>query len=157
MHDPLSPHPHDPAPSPPSDDPTFRLLLPDGRVQMVMMADLRRLPQALATGCFIVSTGHGTSGPFAFGGALLRDLLAAHLSPEEAWTQVEVVGEDGFGARLHRQELEPIGGPGPILLAYVIDGVAMRRRQGLVRLIVPGENDDALKQVKWVSTVQVVG
>ncbi len=157
MHDPPSPHPHDPNPSPPSDDPTFRLLLPDGSERVVTVADLRQLPGATAAGCFIVSTGHGTSGPFAFGGALLRDLLAAHLSPGDVWAQVEVLGEDGFGTRLHRRELEGAGGGGAILLAFAIDGVTMTRQRGLVRLIVPGESDDALKQVKWVSTVRVVG
>lgn len=157
MRDPLSPHPHEPNPSPPSPDPSFRLLLPDGSERLVTVADLRRLPVTTAPDCYIVSTGHGTSGPFEFGGVRLLDLLAAHLPPEQVWAQVEVVSGDGFGARLHRGELQQAGRAGRILLAFDIDGAAMTRQQGLVRLIVPSETDDALKQVKWVGLVRVVG
>lgn len=157
MSDPLSPHRHDPNPGPPSQDPTFHLLLPEGGARAITLTDLRRLPATIVTDCTIVSTEHGTSGPFSFGGVLVLDLLAAHLAPDQVWTQVEVVSEDGFGARLYRHELEQTGRAGQILLAYAIGGEAMTRQQGLVRLIAPGETDDALKQVKWVGRVRVVG
>ncbi len=157
MHDPLSPHRHDPNPNPPSPSPTFRLRLPDGSERAVTVADLRRMPATTAPDCYIVSTGHGTSGPFTFGGVLLLDLLAAYMAPDQTWTQVEVVSGDGFGARLYRQELEQSGRTAPILLAYDIDGGPMTRQQGLVRLIVPGETDDALKQVKWLGNITVIG
>lgn len=156
MHDPLSSHPHDPNPSPPSPDPSFRLLLPEGGERTITETDLHRLPFTDVSDCFIVSTGHGISGPFEFGGVRLLDLLAIYLAPDQTWAWVEVVSEDGFGTRLHRRELEQAGREGQILLATAIDGAAMTRQQGLVRLIVPRETEDALKQVKWVGQVRVV-
>jgi hypothetical protein len=32
----------------------------------------------------------------------------------------------------------------------------MTRKQGLVRLVVPTETDDALRQVKWIAEIRVV-
>ncbi|MCB0075748.1 MAG: molybdopterin-dependent oxidoreductase [Caldilineaceae bacterium] len=43
----------------------------------------------------------------------------------------------------------------PSLLAITLDGQPLTREQGLVRLIVPTETDDALKQVKWVAEIVV--
>jgi hypothetical protein len=40
-------------------------------------------------------------------------------------------------------------------LSYAIDGTPLTRAQGLVRLIVPSETDDALRQVKWVQRIEV--
>jgi DMSO/TMAO reductase YedYZ molybdopterin-dependent catalytic subunit len=50
------------------------------------------------------------------------------------------------------------GGVGsrPVLLAYMLDGAPLARGQGLVRLIVPSETDDALRQVKWLATITIV-
>lgn len=151
----LAPHPHDPNPDPPSDDPTFHLHLPDGSERLVTVADLRYLPAVTVTNCYIVSTGHGVSGPFTFSGVLLLDLLTAHLALNQVWTQVEVISGDGFGTRLEAAELHHPDRAGQILLACDIDGASLTRQQGLVRLIVPGETGDALKQVKWVETVRV--
>ena len=121
-----------------------------------MLAHLEKLPQTSVAGCYIVSTGHGTSGPFTFTGAALLDLIHSQLRPDTLWSQVEVISADGFGNRILAHELlqpQPMGRP--ILLAYAIDGQKMSRQQGLVRLIVPGETDDALRQVKWVGRIIV--
>jgi hypothetical protein len=67
---------------------------------------------------------------------------------------VDVVSADGFGTRVQAKEVRE-GPDAPILLSYEIDGVSMTRGQGLVRLIVPSETDDALRQVKWVGEVRV--
>ncbi|MGL4649123.1 MAG: molybdopterin-dependent oxidoreductase [Caldilineaceae bacterium] len=115
--------------------------------------DLARLPQTELAGCRIVSTGHGESGPFRFGGVTLRDLLHA-LAPTLTPDAVDVVSADGFGARLHLADLSP-DDQRPPLLAIRVDGAPLSRAQGLVRLIVPSETDDALKQVKWVARVVV--
>jgi len=36
-----------------------------------------------------------------------------------------------------------------------MDGATLTRAQGLVRLIVPSETDDALRQVKWVGRIEI--
>ena len=167
-HDPLAPHSHEPNPLPPSPDADLTVHLPDGSTRSIAPAALRSLNFVPADGlperpspplqvtvqnCYIVSTGHGTSGPFSFTGLRLLDLIDL-LWPGE-WTQVEVVSGDGFGTRALRTELaEPTARP--ILLAHTLDGQPLTRAGGLVRLIVPSETDDALRQVKWVAHVRVI-
>jgi DMSO/TMAO reductase YedYZ molybdopterin-dependent catalytic subunit len=152
-YDPLRPHTHDPNPSPPSDDADFVLVLPDGRSTTITVDDLRALPETTLSDCYIVSTGHGTSGPFTFTGTRLFDLIQAHTTSN--WSQVEVISADGFGNRVMADELHHSGPAGPILLAYAIEGQAMTRQQGLVRMIVRSEEDDALRQVKWIGQIRI--
>ena len=157
-HDPLQPHSHDPNPEPPSPDPTFTLSTPGGegaqqRQVTVTVDDLRALPLTHVPDCYIVSTGHGTSGPFTLGGIRLLDLVTHHVA--EPWSEVEVLSADGFGNRVYREELENPDPAGPILVAHSVDGRLMTREEGLVRLIVPSEKDDALRQVKWVGRINV--
>lgn len=148
-------HPHEPNPAPPSDDATITLVLPDGQTHRLTVEALRALPFTAVPGCFIVSTGHGTSGPFTFGGVTLHALLSAFLPVGASWQCVDVVSGDGFGARLQREEVLDDAGGQPVLLAYMLDGEPLTRRAGLVRLIAPAETDDALKQVKWVARIVV--
>lgn len=155
-HDPLQPHAHDPNPEPPSDDPSFRLSLPDGTDVIVTVGRLRDLPATTVSNCYIVSTGHGTSGPFAFTGVQVRDLCVAYEVPAETLSQVEVISADGFGTRLTPKDVREPADAGPIILAYSIDGEAMTRQQGLVRLIDPSETDDALRQIKWVGQINLL-
>lgn len=151
-HDPLSPHAHEPNPAPPSADASFALCLVNGRTHTITPAQLKSLPETAVTDCYVVSTGHGTSGPFAFSGTRLIDLIQAYETA--TWTQVEVISADGFGNRIQAEELLAQTDK-PILLAYNINGRAMTRQQGLVRLIVPSEKDDALRQVKWIGRINV--
>lgn len=151
--DPLQPHAHDPNPEPPTDDPTFTLQPPQGEPQPVTVGDLKQLPQTDVPDCYIVSTGHGTSGPFTFGGVQLLHLIQQVV--DGGWSDVEVISADGFGNRIFRHELEAPGEAGPIILATRIDGAPLSRQDGLVRLIVPSERDDALRQVKWVARINV--
>ncbi len=153
--DPLQPHSHEPNPDPPSADPAFELVLVNGRSQRITVQDLRQLPVISVSDCYIVSTGHGTSGPFTFSGAALLDFVA-HFCPG-AWSEVEVVSADGFGNRVLASELHQPDPAGPILLAYQVDELPLTREQGLVRMIVPSERDDALRQVKWVGKIKVIG
>ncbi len=152
--DPLRPHSHEPNPAPPTADPTFELVLPDGRSQAITVHDLQQLPNVSVSDCIIVSTGHGTSGPFTFSGATLLDFVTRYWS--DVWSEVEVVSADGFGNRVLMEELQRPDPAGPILLAYQMDGQPLTRVQGLVRMIVPSERDDALRQVKWVGQVKVI-
>lgn len=154
-NDPLRPHAHEPNPEPPSPDPTLRLTRPDGSETTITVAELQALPKTTVPNCVIVSTGHGTSGPFEFGGVTLLDFIRSQLPPEQAWTAVEVISADGFGNRVLAAELHQPDPAGPILLAYELDGRPLTREQGLVRMIVPLEKDDALRQVKWVGQIKV--
>lgn len=167
-HDPLAPHSHEPNPLPPSPDADLTVHLPDGTAHRITPAALRsldfgqasRIPEHAASAmqvtvpnCYIVSTGHGTSGPFSFTGLRLLDLVDL-LWPCD-WTHVEVVSGDGFGTRALRTELtKPT--QRPVILAHTLDRQPLARAGGLVRLIVPSETDDALRQVKWVAHVHIV-
>ena len=144
-------HVHEPNPAPPTADTMIVLARPDGTVAAITPDDLVHLPQQRATNCYIVSTGHGTSGPFDFEGVTLGDLLAAY--GIEQWHYADVISADNFGTRVHHEEATPTARP--ILLALACNGVLLTRAQGLVRLIVPTERDDALRQVKWVARIEV--
>lgn len=152
-HDPLAPHAHDPNPAPPSHDANFTMHLPDGTVRRIGPAWLRNREPVTIEDCFIVSTGHGASGPFAFSGVPLLDLVRLHWA--DSWTQVEVISADGFGTRARRDELTAPTSR-PLLLAHSRDGQPLTRADGLVRLIVPSEEDDALRQVKWVARLRII-
>lgn len=152
-YDPLQPHAHEPNPEPPSADSSFELVLPDGRSQTITVSDLEKLPETAVSNCFIVSTGHGTSGPFTFSGVTLLDFLQAYVS--SPWSQAEVISADGFGNRIFAVELAQPDAAGPIILAYKVDGRPLTRQEGLVRMIVPSERDDALRQVKWLGMIRL--
>lgn len=156
QHDPLRPHSHEPNPEAPGADPTLSLEILGAPAIPIGVDDLQALPQVALPECYIVSTGHGTSGPFTFGGPTLLHLIAEHVGEDVGWAQVEVVSADGFGTRILRHELTQPTEHRPIILAWQLDGIALNRQQGLVRLIVPSERDDALRQVKWVEIVRVV-
>lgn len=154
--DPLRPHAHEPNPEPPSADPSFELTaLGDTNRSTVSVDGLLGLLQTTLTDCYIVSTGHGSSGPFVFRGPTLLALIQANLSADSTWSQVEVISADGFGTRLMADELHTPDPAGPIILAISMDGQPLTRQQGLIRLIVPSETDDALRQVKWVGQVNI--
>lgn len=153
--DPLQPHSHEPNPTPPSTDATIKFVLPNGRSQPITVTDLQKLPAISVANCYIVSTGHGTSGPFSFTGVTL--LAVVNQFCPEPWSQVAIMSADGFGNRVLATELHQPDPAGPILLAYQMDDQLLTREQGLVRMIVPSEKDDALRQVKWVGKIVVVG
>lgn len=147
-------HPHDPNPASPPDDGTI-VLAAAGREQRFTVEFLRTLPTTYSAGCYIVSTGHGISGPFTFAGVTLADLFAHMLPADFAWRYVDIVSGDGFGTRLAPADLAVSTQDRPPLLAHTVDQMPLTRAAGLVRLIVPAETDDALKQVKWIARIEV--
>jgi len=148
-------HPHDPNPAPPSWETFFLLSLPGGVKRKYDVADLQQLPLTEVANCQIVSTGHGTSGPFTFAGVRLLDFLDKVIATGVHWHAVDVISSDGFGTRLTQNELHHDPADRPSLLAHTLDHQPLTREQGLIRLIVPTETDDALKQVKWVAEIVV--
>lgn len=146
------PHAHDPNPSPPTDDPTVTLARGESKIALGPTT-LRDFPQRTVANCYIVSTGHGTSGPFSFSGVPLAALIARY--HPEPWRLVDVISADGFRTRLPAEEVIQADDL-PIILALSVDGRPLTRQEGLVRLIVPQELDDALRQVKWVKELRVV-
>ena len=152
-YDPFRPHSHDPNPDPPNFDPSFRLVIPGGDEWLLTPLNLSTLPQTAVPGCYIVSTGHGTSGPFTFGGVTLAEFIDTYYRKQ--WREVEVVSADGFGNRVLAAEVQQNQLAPPILLATHIDGRPLTRQEGAVRLIVPAETDDALRQVKWISEIRI--
>ena len=145
------PHAHDSNPTPPDDDASFEIVLSDFRRRVTVEA-LRALPDHTLRGAVIASTGHPSSGPFDLSGVTLKTLIAAYAPGD--WVAALVVSGDGFGTRVLADEW--LGErERPILLAHTVDGRPLTRAAGLVRLIVPSEMDEALRQIKWVAEIRL--
>jgi len=142
---------HDSNPTPPSEDASF-IVAGAGEVRVAVEA-LRALPGLTLPDALIASTGHPASGPFAFGGAPLRTVIETYAPG--TWSAAQVSSGDGFGTRIMAREWLAETAR-PILLAHTIDGRPMTRAEGLVRLIVPTETDEALRQVKWVAEIRLL-
>jgi DMSO/TMAO reductase YedYZ molybdopterin-dependent catalytic subunit len=147
-------HAHEPNPAPPTATTAFILSTPTGKSHVFEVDDLSALDATDVPACYIVSTGHGTSGPFTFSGVRLRDVIDYVLGKDAHWQYADIVSADGFGTRVQADEVY-IDTTRPILLAHTVDGTPLTRAQGLVRLIVPSEVDDALRQVKWVAEIRI--
>ncbi len=148
-------HAHVPNPDLPSGDGSLTLHTPEGKARRFTVEDLRALQYTEVHNCYIVSTGHGASGPMTFGGVRLIDFITHVLTPGATWHHIDVIGADGFGARLTPADLDATTAQRPILLAHTLDGIPLSRSHGLVRLIVPAEVDDALRQIKWISVITI--
>ena len=146
------PHSHRPAPHPPDEDASLRIEGPGIGVVCLDVKTLNALPALEQADCYIVSTGHGTSGPFSFSGPSLATV--ANHCEIQPFNFVEVSSGDGFFTVLKRQEVLESRLGQTAMLALAKDGQPLSRAQGLVRLIVPTERNDALKQVKWISKIQ---
>lgn len=152
--DPLQPHRHDNNPTPPATDSTVTVTLPDGARHLCTVADLIALPQTELP-AYTISTDHGDHGPYRLGGVALLDLVNALVSAETPWSNVELISADGFGNRVFADELHTPSSHGPILLALTSNGAPLSRAHGLVRLIVPSERDNALRQIKWLQQIRI--
>ena len=147
-----NPRSHIPHSHPPGKNPSLRITAPNLEPICVGIDALSALPALEQTDCYIVSTGHGTSGPFRFAGPTLA-ALASRCGIAE-FESVRVTSGDRFFTILTAQEVA-LSHPGSaVMLALYLDGHPLSREQGLVRLIVPTEKRDALKQIKWVSHLE---
>lgn len=111
-------HPHDPNPAPPGEDASFSLVFPNNIAHFVAVEALQQFPYCEIENCYIVSTGHGTSGPFRFGGVRLLTVLDALLplisrGPLWIFTVATVLAPE-FPPRNYRmsQPHTPVSSPG---------------------------------------------
>lgn len=146
------PHSHEPNPTPPPGNADITINY-QSRVAYLKPESLLSMPQQVVRNCTIISTGHGTSGPFAFGGVPLSALVENYMP--QTWSVVDVISADGFRTRLAGEELR-WSAERPVLLALTKDGQLLSREEGLVRLVVPHETGGALQQVKWVSEIRII-
>ncbi len=151
-HSESNPRSHIPHSHPPSENPSLRITSAGMGPICLGINALSALPTLEQSDCYIVSTGHGTSGPFRFAGPTLAT-LASHCGIAE-YDSVRITSGDRFFTILTAQEIA-LSQPGSAaMLALYLDGQPLTREQGLVRLIVPTEKRDALKQIKWVSRIE---
>lgn len=152
MNDPLQPHSHDNNESPPDNNLDILLTRPDGSTVSIAAAALAHYPQSLIPH-YEYTTDHGKHGPYQLRGVALYDLIQQEVPAE--WHEVEVLSADGFGNRVFREELERPMAVGPILLCTHTNGRPLGRAEGAIRLVVPSETDNALRQIKWVREIRV--
>lgn len=145
--DPWAPTEHHNNTLSPAGDASITFSLPDGRQSIWTVDDLRKLPHTVLP-AYYFSTDHGRHGPYRLEGVALRAAIAA--AWPEGWVELLVEGADGYGNRVRRGEVEDSAESAPILLCFASNGQPLTRAQGLVRLVVPGETDNALRQIKWV-------
>ena len=144
-------HSHEPNLTPPVGDGSFAVTVAGS--QTTITADqLRTLPFTEIAAWCSARTGGGVGGAGGLGGGVRADCLAGLRPGAQGGRSVDIVSVDGFGARLTPADLTVHRPP---LLAWQIDHAVMSRKQGLVRLIVPSEVDDALRQVKWIGQILI--
>ncbi len=148
MHnDPLQPDHHHNNQRPPDDDTTISVINPDGAQLDFSLATLVSFPQSELTYSF--STDHGKHGPYRLSGVALRDIFVGL-----TFTVAEVLSADAYGTRIYAHEINR--SDQPILLCTHKDGHLIGRNEGLIRLIVPSETDNALRQIKWVRHITLI-
>ncbi|MCB9138800.1 MAG: molybdopterin-dependent oxidoreductase [Caldilineaceae bacterium] len=81
-------------------------------------------------------------------------MSAAYAAGDTTWSHCDIVSRDGFGNGILRAEVEA---GETALPAYALNGRGLTREEGPVRLIVPGETDDALRQVKRIAHIRLNG
>ena len=148
----LNPHSHDNNPTPPDDDTTIHLHDPAGNQISIPLDRLHTDYAQSVIPAYTYTTDHGRHGPYRLEGVRLLDLINQNLNLP--WNQVEVISADGFGNHLLRSELAS-DGEEPVLLCTRSNGEPLTRQHGLVRLVVPSETDNALRQIKWVRKIVV--
>jgi molybdenum ABC transporter molybdate-binding protein len=119
--------------------------------------DLSKLPAETVNVSF--QAGQGTTQASFTGTRLLNvfDAAGGAKLPNDSnnaklRTTVMVTGADGYQVALGWGELDPEFGAAPILLAYEQDGKPMGDKQGMARLVVPGDKRGG----RYVSTVKSI-
>jgi molybdate transport system substrate-binding protein len=121
------------------------------------MDDLKQLQAETVSVSF--QAGQGTTNANFTGARLLNVFDAAggaklpnDMNNAKLRVTVMVTGADGYQVALGWGELDPDFGAAPILLAYLSDGQPMGDKQGMARLVVPGDKRGG----RYVSTVKSI-
>ncbi len=136
---------------PPDDITAITVTLPDGSQQTIDVADLAQMKRSAVSYSFV--TDHGVHGPYRLGGVALSDLLTAVLPADMEFGRVSVISADDFATTFDKDDLRP--NDTPMLLCDSSDDQQLTRQRGLIRLVVPADHDDALRQIKWVRTIAI--
>lgn len=116
------------------------------------VVDIRaNYPSAVVTTQFETDNGLITS---TFIGARLWDVIASAGSPSGE-LYVEAKADDGWGCIIRRDELDPALTDRVVLVAYERDGAPLPPRDGLLRLVVPGDGPGR-RFVRGLAYVNVV-
>jgi molybdate transport system substrate-binding protein len=128
-----------------------------GTPRSFTMDDLKQLPAETVNVSF--QAGQGTTTASFTGTRLLNVFDAAggaklpnDTNNAKLRTTVMVTGADGYQVALGWGELDPEFGAAPILLAYAQDGKPLGDKQGMARLVVPGDKRGG----RYVSTVKSI-
>ncbi|MCA9838979.1 MAG: molybdopterin-dependent oxidoreductase [Trueperaceae bacterium] len=135
--------------TPPSANTDIIIDLPDNEHHLRLENLIEDYPQSVIEGYTYV-TNHGVHGPHRLEGVSLLDLIPETLVD---WQTIEVISTDGFSNTLSKEEL--LSAKEPIMLYHSIGGERLEHKHGLVRLVVPTETDNALRQIKWVKRIVV--
>lgn len=149
-HDPLQPHRHDNNLVIPGENTSIGLFINEEQTATLTLDSLATYPQRALT--YSYTTDHGPHGPYVLRGVALSGVISAEILPRI--TEIEVISADGFGNRIYANELHD--SERPILLCTHSNGQPLSRQHGLIRLVVPSETDNALRQIKWVATIRLI-
>jgi DMSO/TMAO reductase YedYZ molybdopterin-dependent catalytic subunit len=120
-------------------------------------ADLQQLPPETVNVSFLAGQGTTTT---TFTGTRLMNVFDAaggavlpnDINNAKLRVSVMVTGADGYQVVLGWGEIDPEFGAAPILLAYQENGQPMGDKQGMARLVVPGDKRGG----RYVSTVKSI-
>jgi molybdate transport system substrate-binding protein len=128
-----------------------------GKPREFTYADLMQLPAETISVSF--QAGQGVTNATFTGTSLLNlfDAAGGAVLPNDGnnaklRVSVMVTGADGYQVLFGWGDLDPDYGAAPILLAYLQDGRPMGDKQGMARLVVPGDKRGG----RYVSTVKSI-
>lgn len=120
----------------------------DGESTLSLEELKNKYPQSVIE-AYTYVTNHGVYGPYRLEGVSLLDLIPETFSN---WSEVEVISADNFANTLSKAEL--IAAKEPAMLYYLSDGKSLDSKHGPIRLVVPSETDNAIRQIKWVKQIK---
>lgn len=143
-------HSHNNNTRPPSDNNTDIILSTSLTQRLLTIDNLYRYPQTIINYSYV--TDHGIHGPYQLEGVALYDLITSN--ERQATSHIDVISADGYQNQITIDEVTATM-DNPIMLCLTTDGQPLSIAHGLIRLVVPSEKSDALRQIKWVRQIQL--